>query len=1051
MNNYIVESYSRVKSSGFFYKINTKLNHVYSIKLNIKLIKGDKCFLYCEDDLQKRYIDRNKNIYYLDEKKNLEHEIIGTGKLLKIGILFWQENIEYVLKVYSFDITEKEKILNNIKNLVLYKGASIKTKTLLSNDSSNNTKKIILSSFNKFNSSEFNKRGILQVYISLSLKHFDRIKNIYNLVDYNNHDEPLLIYGVYDAQDYNIVKNHKGSKYIIWGGSDIDDRIKSSIHIANKIKQLKNIYHFAISESLEHRIQKMGFNCERINFNLADPKIFKPVHNLNANNIYIYNGFTAGKEWIYGKEIYQEVMKRIPEFNYILSNKTKVSHHEMPHIYSQCFIALRLTLNDGNANTAQELDLMQIPLVHNGECNNCIHWNTVDDVELEIRYRNIYLFNENIKKYKKILFVNDDYSSNYEMETNTYKMINWYEKNGHETFGIFINAKKSNTECNNVDKNIICSTILTKSNLNKCFEYFSGYPDLIIFRGPIAPDLFKDIKCPKYIFVSELFLNVPDKHFNELCNDEINMYINKNIIELCKNMDNIYVSNMRTFIVLKKYFNIIAYPLYFNYIPYYKSKINVDPNFGNRQYEYGIIQSNFNKKINHIDNIINKLIPLKEKVILIGGYSDQYEHLGFTCKILTNNNVTKYTKKIKYIIQNNTCDLNNNIMIEARFSGCKIINDISEINLSILKEPPTVNRKNKILISSTQYPGYGGAATNAYKLIIFLRKIGYKCIGLFITDSNVNCDPENIGDVFLYQCSDYKFNNSKKDNELKKKIIKSLGGEPDICFGKNYIAPYYNKILFNKSIHIYLVSGISYPISNERSIPTYFNKIKNNEKFNYMQSEIKTLEACNFAVCNSPLLLDTFKTIYDKKYSNKIFSQVIDTTKYDVNYDEIKKNYSKKFDIILVCSSFTRKDKNYSFIADILRNSCFDKFKKCAVGNNNYIFRDIKNMTFYDLQTNIKAKKLIKKSRLLLLPSLFEANSNVMREAINNNCIVLSSKNVGWSENLPAQLVCTTYDHNEWKNKIFDILNNYDKYSDIKINIVGGLELDIFIHQLLNK
>ena len=37
----------------------------------------------------------------------------------------------------------------------------------------------------------------------------------------------------------------------------------------------------------------------------------------------------------------------------------------MPDIYKKCFIGLRLTQYDGNANTVQEFESMNIPIIHN--------------------------------------------------------------------------------------------------------------------------------------------------------------------------------------------------------------------------------------------------------------------------------------------------------------------------------------------------------------------------------------------------------------------------------------------------------------------------------------------------------------------------------------------------------------------------------------------------------------------------------------------------------------------------------------------------------------
>lgn len=115
-----------------------------------------------------------------------------------------------------------------------------------------------------------------------------------------------------------------------------------------------------------------------IDFNLVDNTLFKPV-SCKGNKVFIFNGQTPGREHIYGKKIYTEIMRRLPQYSYILSNTLQEPHENMPNIYSQCFIMLRLTKYDGNANSVQECEAMNIPVVHN-QSRYGLKWNTVEDI-----------------------------------------------------------------------------------------------------------------------------------------------------------------------------------------------------------------------------------------------------------------------------------------------------------------------------------------------------------------------------------------------------------------------------------------------------------------------------------------------------------------------------------------------------------------------------------------------------------------------------------------------------------------------------------------------
>ena len=134
-------------------------------------------------------------------------------------------------------------------------------------------------------------------------------------------------------------------------------------------------------------------------------------------------------------------------------------------------------------------------------------------------------------------------------------------------------------------------------------------------------------------------------------------------------------------------------------------------------------------------------------------------------------------------------------MIESAFNGSKI--------------------KKTVVVSSTQYPGYGGAATNAYAIIKFLRKEGYNTVGVFFHSKlDVNYDPDEIGGIFLY---DYKF----EEGNVFDNAVKYLGVKPDICLAKNYMAPIYCKRVFN-CYTVYLVSGINH-------LPMFYKDKTSNE------------------------------------------------------------------------------------------------------------------------------------------------------------------------------------------------------------------------------
>lgn len=205
------------------------------------------------------------------------------------------------------------------------------------------------------------------VSISNSLIHLlTPFKNKYNFKKYTNHTEPCIFFGIYNDLDIQRLYNHRSIKFIVWGGEDVNPKRFHSRQNVNEIKKLNNIIHVSISNCIYTSLLKYNINSILVHFNLVDNSLFKPaISSPPKDTIYIYNGLIPGREHIYGQNIYNHVIQKLPQFKIIYSNILNKPYHEMPSIYEKCFIALRLTAHDGNANMVQECESMNIPVIHN--------------------------------------------------------------------------------------------------------------------------------------------------------------------------------------------------------------------------------------------------------------------------------------------------------------------------------------------------------------------------------------------------------------------------------------------------------------------------------------------------------------------------------------------------------------------------------------------------------------------------------------------------------------------------------------------------------------
>ena len=330
--------------------------------------------IYSDNILILRYIFENGgNVDFITKKyinvdKNLE---LGLFKRFKISS---DENVPMVIRMDGNIGLIIERLKNNLPTIIVDKidiweiGEAIFSNRLL-----------YVEDVDVF------IKGITDnLYVSDALEHFSkRLREKYCKKKYQ--DGICLFFGMYSGKDIKILRKHQGYKFLIWGGTDCNWNYRDRVNNFEVINKIPDLYHIAISKDIQERLHFKNIESIFFDLDLVDNKLFKPV-SIKGKSIFIYNGFTEGNECIYGEKIYTKVVKKLHNFKFIYSNELNLPYEEMPKIYGECFIGLRLTEHDGNANMVQEMKAMNIPVVHNLS-DYGLKWKSVDDI---IRYINMY-------------------------------------------------------------------------------------------------------------------------------------------------------------------------------------------------------------------------------------------------------------------------------------------------------------------------------------------------------------------------------------------------------------------------------------------------------------------------------------------------------------------------------------------------------------------------------------------------------------------------------------------------------------------------------------
>jgi glycosyltransferase involved in cell wall biosynthesis len=880
--------------------------------------------------------------------------------------------------------------------------------------------------------------GVSQIRVSFSLKHLrPRILNKFKLKGYSDAGKPCIFFGVYHDIDIAAIKQHNGPCYVMPAGSDFP----RCGHILRK-----DTVFLAISTDIRQRFIKYNQKNILIAFNIVDNTLFVPP-STTGHKIFIYDGFQkkAYNREIYGDKYYEEVVKRLPWYEYIFSSKLSVPYEGMPEIYSQCFIGLRLTPRDGNANTVQEMEAMGIPIVHN-QSEYGLKWDNINDVIDHIKtHDEIYSEIKSIKKriydategyddhsinidtltavnsniddmvkflqvslVENILFICSDYPGYGGAATNCDKLSEFFSLT-FNTYSVYWNWE---TEKNKKYEKKSNYEIIDQSQLNTTLCELSFKPDIVILKSPQPINIKSIFKCPLIFLVPGLYKNNLDKFYYDI-NDKLehDKYVNNNILEQIKISDHSFCNSLHTKKILHDIYGLKTGIFYSTFIPYYKQKIYEDACFSDRKYQYGLIMSNFDRKIKNVEKSI-EFLKGKPNVILIGEGSKKYKSYGFACtNLVERSEMENYYVQIKYIIQDSFFESCSNVKIEGLFNGCKM--------------------KPVIVVSSTQYPGYGGAATNAYTIIKNLRAKGYTVAGVFFHSTLiVNYDPEKIGGIFLYHYSKY----------IKEKVIKNcinyLGAMPMICLAKNYVAPAICKKIFNVTT-IFLMSGC--PFFSDNTSTSAEMLLDNKFKTSYTNRlELNSISKCDIIVCNSLLMHNICKKIYPQSM-NKLYNIPIDTSYMDItNKIDNSKDYQKReYDIIICGSRMDRKQKNIKLALEIFKDNRCKKYKKIVIGGQSKeYFKNCMNTTCFDILPQKECIKYMKMAKILLVPSFFDSNPNICKEALFSGCLPVITRNIGYYQNYPEVLICNNFEKECWIEKITHLLDNSDKFGDLHKEVI---------------
>ena len=339
---------------------------------------------------------------------------------------------------------------------------------------------------------------------------------------------------------------------------------------------------------------------------------------------------------------------------------------------------------------------------------------------------------------------------------------------------------------------------------------------------------------------------------------------------------------------------------------------------------------------------------------------------------------------------------------------------------------------NRIIITSTQYPRYGGAATCAYELHKYMLKNGVVSTCIFfdngIKRNQEKLNPDKLLNVFAGNLSTDLTKLSPLNKSIADSIDAIYGGMNYVVYAFNYIAPIVSRMMFPKSTIYYLLTGCRH--INADNLVNSRDMINSTEDVSdKYPEEKKAIQVSDIIIPNS----DLTKVIFERCYRLQIEDPV--DMRDIFNVAGAKPTVIKRpYDILFISSNFTRKVKNVDMVKVLFNDNTISKYSKLCIGKESETVignSNDRNITCKNFMTQKEIISHLNESKIVIIPSFVETYSITAVEGYQCGCIVLASSNTACSGNINDFFVLNTYNVKDWANKIDTILKNYTYYKQI--------------------
>lgn len=234
-----------------------------------------------------------------------------------------------------------------------------------------------------------------QIRVSRNVKFFaDKMMQKFDLAPFGNTKLPVVMYGIYNADDYAFYQEHKPGIILLWRGTDA--KILNAEKV-EKINSKTNVRHISGSHAVNKSLLKHGIKSEIIPITPTKGDI-----KMAPSGKFVYCYICSENEKMSSKyrlDWLKKLSKELP-YTFIFTTQKKYTQEKLRSVYAKCFVGVRLLGHDGLSNSIIEMGLMGRKTISNSSLPHTIKWKTYEDVHAAI-IREYKLRDKNIKEVSK--------------------------------------------------------------------------------------------------------------------------------------------------------------------------------------------------------------------------------------------------------------------------------------------------------------------------------------------------------------------------------------------------------------------------------------------------------------------------------------------------------------------------------------------------------------------------------------------------------------------------------------------------------------------------